>query len=464
MPPLVAIIGRPNVGKSALFNRLVEKRHAIVSEVFGTTRDVLSGTITVKKKLIEVVDTAGLTMTLNEKDPLQLPVQQQAREALSQADLILFCVDGTVPLTKDDQELAKILRSSDKNFLFVVTKIDNPKLELVATEVYQLGFRDPIFISSLHNLGIERLKERIHTELKESGAFPKGEKKEPKTSGTGIAFCLVGKPNVGKSSLFNAILKKSKAVVSEVPGTTRDTVDSELHYGDVIFKVIDTAGLKRPGRVEQGIEKYSALRTMRAISRSDVCVFVLDGQEKISHMDQAVTRYILEEKKGLVVVVNKWDLLQQKENGVASSGKVKSDLMDRFLTYLQDHFKYLAWAPVLFVSAKTGQNTGAILDRVYEIYQERVKRIETGRFNRFVEEVVGKRFPTGTKKIVPKILYATQVDISPPHFLLFVNEKEAFHFSWMRFFENQLREKFGFAGTPLVVELRNREREKRRKK
>lgn len=449
MIPLVAIIGRPNVGKSALFNRLIGKRHAIVSDVYGTTRDIISGTVILKKREVELVDTAGIMSSFDGTDPLVVPIQKQAEEALRSADLILFLVDGTGPITKDDSVLANRLRKSDKSVLFVVTKCDNENIEYTQGEVYKLGLGRPIFVSSLHNRGISDLFDRIHKELKVKGFFTR-DHIQGKKSVAHVSFSIVGKPNVGKSSLFNQLVKKSKAVVSDIPGTTRDTLDSEIHYRDLVFKAIDTAGLKRPGKIEQGIEKYSTLRTMRAIARADICLFVIDAKEKISKMDQAVSRYILEENKGIVIVINKWDLLEKEK-----------DMMDRFLTYLQNTFDYLPWAPVLFVSAKTGKNVSTILDQVFHIYEARKQRIETGSLNRFVDEVTHKQPPSGTKKIVPKIFYATQVDIDPPHFILFVNMADAFHFSWRRFFENQLREKFGFEGTPLIIEYRNRTREDR---
>ncbi len=450
MIPLVAIVGRPNVGKSALFNRLVEQKHAIVTDDYGTTRDELNATIIIKKKEIELMDMAGIMMSFNDEDPLHVPVQKQARVAMEQADLVLFCVDGLNSLTSDDREISLLLRKSKKPVLFVVTKADTSRIEGEATEVYELGWGDPLFVSSSHNRGFTDLKEAIHERLKKEGCFKKENLPAKKSLVPQVSFCLVGKPNVGKSSLFNAMLKKSKAVVSEVPGTTRDTLDSELHYGDMMFKVIDTAGLKRPGKATPGLEKYIALRTMRAIKRSDICLLVLDGLEKITKMDQAVSRYILDEKKGLIIVVNKWDLLETETN-----------IMDRFLTYLQAKFDYLPWAPVLFVSAKTGKHVGKILDRVWEVYQERQKRVDTGPLNRFIEEVCAQRFPTGTKKINPKIFYTTQVDVDPPQFVLFVNEKEAFHFSWVRYLENRLREEYGFVGTPIALYFKNRTRKER---
>jgi GTP-binding protein len=452
MIPLVAIIGRPNVGKSALFNRLVGERHAIVSEVYGTTRDALSTVIEVKKKEIELIDTAGIMSLYDHKDLLLQPVQEQAKEVMEQADMILFLADGTAQLTNDDIALANTLRKANKPVVLIITKCDNDKVEQGQAEIYKLGFKNPVFISSLHNRGIDELLERLIKELKKLGFF-KREANKKKTGVPEVSFCLVGKPNVGKSSLFNQLVQKSKAVVSDIPGTTRDTIDSEIKYGDMIFKAIDTAGLKRPGKIEKGIEKYSTLRSMRAIKRSDVCLFVIDGTEKISNMDQAVSRYILDEQKSIVIIINKWDLLEDEK-----------DMMDRFLTYLQDKLDYIPWAPVLFVSAKTGENITSILDQVYHVYQERQKRIETGKLNRFVDEVTHKHPPSGTKKIAPKIFYATQVDVNPPQFILFVNTADAFHFSWRRYFENQLREKFGFDGTPLSIEYRNRTREDRSRK
>lgn len=455
MLPIVAIVGRPNVGKSALFNRLIKKRHAIVSDVYGTTRDSLSTSIVIKKKEIEVIDTAGIISFMDENNEGDLfeNVQEQAKIARDEADLILFLVDATVPLTKDDLSLAKNLRSSPQTVVLVVTKCDTDKIQYQSDEFYKLGFTDPVFISSLHNRGITQLEETIHASLKKAGLFKSIAPKTKKSTAPTISLCIVGKPNVGKSSLFNKLQQKSHAVVSEVAGTTRDTIDSEISYADLTFKIIDTAGLRRPGKVEEGIEKFSVLRTMRAIKRSDVALFVIDAQENVSKMDHAVARYVLEQNKGLIIIVNKWDVMEKEKN-----------IMDRFLTYMQDRFDYLPWAPVLFVSAKSGKNIGNILDQVLEVYNERKKRIETGPFNRFIDEIVSKYPPRGTKKISPKIFYATQVETAPPHFLLFVNEKEAFHFSWMRYFENRLREKFGFSGTPVVLELRNREREDRSRK
>lgn len=448
MIPLVAIIGRPNVGKSALFNRILGTKHAIVSDVYGTTRDSISGTISHKKKEIEFIDTAGITdFATDTNEDLEQNVQLQAKTAREGADLILFLIDGTVPLTRDDLTVAGLLRKSKQPVLLVVTKCDNDKSAYEYADFYKLGFSDPILVSAMHNRGITTLLDSVHAQLKKAGYFKGSQKTDISTDQEQVSVCLVGKPNVGKSSLFNQLQNKRTSVVSNVPGTTRDTIDILIPYQDKTVQLIDTAGLRRPGKREGGIEQYSTLRTMRAIKRADIALFLIDASETVSRMDHAVARYVLDEQKGLILVVNKWDLFTKDKT-----------MMDRFLTYLQDRFKYIPWAPVVFISAKTGQNIDALLEQVVLVDVERKKRIETGKLNRFIEQVCLTHPPGGTKKIVPKILYTTQAETNPPLFVLFVNKKEAFHFSWVRYLENRLRETFSFAGTPIVLEMREREK------
>lgn len=487
--PTIALVGRPNAGKSALFNRLIGRRKAIVSHVYGTTRDIIEEEITIGRKKAVLMDLAGLSAT-DGKEPLSGVIQEQANEAVLASDIVLFCVDASVPLTGEDLRVADILRKGRKPILVVATKADNDKIVAQADEVWGLGLGKIFFVSSEHNIGIVELKEAVSKELgrlarqakEEAGDTEVPATKKPKTEGM-ISFCLVGKPNVGKSSLFNALLQQKKAIVSNIPGTTRDAVDTIVERNGKKFLLVDTAGLRRPGKRERGIEFYSVRRCMDTIKRSDVCLLVLDGMETVSKMDQAVSSYILEEKKALIVVINKWDIakeerirarnkkakeeMAEEDEGSKKPKKVQLDtflgesMMNKYLDYLQEKFDYLAWAPILFVSAKSGENVDKLWETVEAAYAERHKRIGTGQLNSFLQRAIADQHPTGTKGIFPKLYYGTQVDVNPPQFVLFVNQPDTFHFSWRRYLEKQLREKFGFVGTPISIEYRARKREDR---
>lgn len=456
MLPKIALIGRPNVGKSALFNRLSGKKHAIVSEVAGTTRDVLEAEFELTKtKKALIIDMAGIHETRKNLDEITQHMQNKTDDMLAESHGILFCIDVTAPLTQDDLFIAEKVRKAGKPTILLLMKCDNSEqIKHMDPDIYGLGFENYVSLSSLHNRGIDELKTKLSKLFPVSFFKEKDEVEKQDKSATKdilrIRVALVGRPNVGKSSLFNTLFDEEKSIVSDIAGTTRDTIDSILYRNGVEFHFIDTAGLKRPGKTERGIESFSRLRTFRAISRADVCLFMIDASEKVNNIDQNISRYILEENKGLIILANKWDKINQEE-----------DMMDRFLTYFQQEFAYLPWAPVLFVSAKEKTNIDPIFENIVEIYQQRQARIETGKLNRFVQKIVVQHPPKGTKAIRPKIYYATQVEVNPPHIILFVNEALAFHFSWRRYFEHQFREKFGFSGTPITIEYRNREREDR---
>ncbi len=443
--PIVAIVGRPNVGKSTLFNRLIGERLAIVSETAGTTRDRLYGDAEFAGREFIVIDTGGLAV--NERDDLPgtpaamfAGVRAQAQLAIDEADEIVFVVDVTHGPSPDDYEIADILRRTAKPVFLVVNKADNLKREDEAVEFYQLGVGDPLSISALHGVGIGELLEEMVAHL------PPQEQVEPSQI---PHLAIVGRPNVGKSSLLNAILGEERALVSEIAGTTRDAVDTEISWNGEPLVLIDTAGLRRRGHIEPGIEKYSTLRALRAIERADVALLVLDAVDGVMAQDQHVAHYILEEGKGVVVVVNKWDLVEKDEH-----------TMEQYTQRLRSALDFIAYAPLVFVSAKTHQRVRRVIEKALEVRAAWQMRVTTGELNALVREATTRHAPPPHGQRVLKILYATQTGVAPPTFVFFVNDKRLVHFTYERFLENQLRERWGFEGAPLRIVFRNRRDEK----
>lgn len=437
--PTIAIIGRPNVGKSSFFNRLVKKRYAIVSDVAGTTRDRIYDVVERDEYAYLLVDTGGI---MDDEGEIEENVQKQAYQAIEDADLIVFMLDGRDELTTTDREIFEMLSRGNKPFMVVINKIDGPNWEIGASHFYELGAEEMLFISASHGYGVPEFENLLRKMMKKHALLVAPLEKSEDHTVTKIA--LVGAPNVGKSSLVNAILGESRLIEADIPGTTRDATDSDFIFEGKQYKLIDTAGLRRRGKVEKGIEKYSALRTLRAISRCDVALLIIDAKRGITHQEKAVVSYILKEQKGVMLVVNKWDIVEDKDEST----------MNRFIEYLRSNFEFLPYAPAVFVSAKTKQRVFTMFDIINNIMDQREKRIDTGELNRFFELLVAKRPPHGTKQTLPKLKYATQIGVHPPHFVLFVNSAPAFHFSYLRYLENRLRDKYDFTGTPIVLELK----------
>ncbi len=440
--PVVAIVGRPNVGKSTLFNRLTGRKIAIVEDIPGTTRDRLYADAEWDGVPFTLVDTGGFEVA-KEGEPLAVAsaqyidlIREQARKAIEEADLILFVVDVLDGPTPADKDVADILRRSRKPVLLVVNKADNEKRQEAAVEFYELGLGDPIPISAIHGLGIGQLMDEVVRRLPRVEAGP-----EPEA----VKIAIVGRPNVGKSSILNRLLGEERVIVSEIPGTTRDAIDTYLEWEGHPIVLIDTAGIRRKGRVEPGLEKYSVLRALRAISRSDVSLLVIDGAEGVTSQDAHIAGYILAEFKSVIVVVNKWDLVPKRPGIKAEYEKA-----------LRAALRFLDYVPVLFVSAKTGEGIDEIIPTALRVQEERLVRISTGKLNRIIQEAVQAHpAPSKAGKSL-KIYYATQASVAPPTFVFFVNDPELVHFSYERYLENSIRKHYPFVGTPLKLIFRRR--------
>lgn len=441
MLPLVAIIGKPNVGKSTLFNRFVGYRKAIVSPTPGTTRDRHYGQIDAKKPYV-LVDTGGIESKTD--GVIEDNIVAQATMAIEEADHILFVIDAKEGITSEDQHVAQLLRKSGKPITLVASKCDSGKEDL--SELLSLGFPDLFRIAATHNMGIDTLQRHIQS------LIPAVELPE-KTHENVVGIAMMGRPNVGKSSLVNKLIGTEKLIVSDVQGTTIDSTDIDFEHDGTVYRLVDTAGIRRRGKIGKGIEKYSFMRSLRASERADVCVLLIDGEEGITSQDQHVANYVLQSHTGLVIAVNKLDLMEKGEEE-----RVK------FLNYLHHKFEFVPWAPVVFISAKTGRNIDKVLQLARDIHEGRKQRIDTGTLNRWLEKIVMKHMPTGTGRKMPKLFYITQVGHSPPHFVIFVNKKEYFHFSYLRYLENQLRETFGFEGTSIKIDFREKEAPKKPRK
>lgn len=453
--PIITIVGKPNVGKSTLFNKIIGSRIAITAEESGTTRDRIFHKVVHPVIDFFLVDTGGLEFGKGD-NTIEDDMQIQARIAMEEGDLILFLVDSKTGVHGQDFKAAELLRKTIKKpVLLVVNKCDQFLDEAQLAEFYSLGLGQPHQVSAMHKTGIDMLVDNMILSLKERHFVTKDDKsyrKLMKWEDAHTQVAMVGKPNVGKSSLINAILNKDKLIVSEIPGTTRDSTDSLIKHKGKEYNFIDTAGLKRPGKTGRGIEHFSALRSMASIERCDVALLVLDTSEPISHQDQAIASYIIEAGKGLVILANKWDLKDE-------DSPKEEERRARYLTKLKRKFSFLSWAPMVFTSAVTKKNMQAIFEQIDSIVKEQKRRIPTAKLNTFLEQMVHDHAPTGKTRLRPRIYYITQAEVQPPKFLAFVNRKNAFHFSYARYMENRFRDKFGFIGTPIRVEYREKERD-----
>lgn len=435
--PLVALVGRPNVGKSALFNRLVGERTAIVEDLPGTTRDRLYGEFEWRGRTIAVVDTGGMVPGRGEE--MEESIFDQARLAIDEADVILFLVDLKAGVMPVDDEIADLLRRTAKPVILVVNKADNVRQEMQAVEFHELGLGDPVPLSALRGLGTGDLLDLIVEEL------PPAEDEAEGTDAVRIA--IVGRPNVGKSSLVNALTGKKRTIVSSTSGTTRDAIDTMVDFEGRAIVLVDTAGIRRPGKIGRGIERYSVVRAMRAIDRADVAVLVIDATEPRTAQDAHVAGFVEEQGKGLVVAVNKWDLVTKE-----------SHTMAQYERAIRQELKFLPYVPIVFISAQSGQRIDNVLNLALSIEQERSKRIPTGVLNETVRRVLAERQPPSFRGKQIKMFYVTQVGVNPPTFVVKVNDPDLVHFSYKRFLENRLRDKFGFFGTPIRIFFRGRDR------
>ena len=431
--PITLISGRNNVGKSSIFNRLIKEDKAIIMDTPGITRDRIYGKVEWLTQEFRLIDTGGIQLA---DQPFQEEIRMQVEIAVDEADVIIFVVNGKEGITNDDEYIARMLQRSEKPVILAVNKVDNAEMQANIYEFYNLGIGDPIAISGVHGIGIGDILDEV---LK---SFP--DKKVDDYEGM-TKFCLIGRPNVGKSSLVNALLKEERSIVSQIEGTTRDAIDTPFHHEDKDYVVIDTAGIRKRGKVYEAIEKYSVLRAMSAIERSDVVLVVLDGELGIREQDKHVAGYAHEAGKGVILVYNKWDTVEKDEQ-----------TMNQITKKLRQEFIYLDYAPVLFVSAKSGQRVNALLPLIDEVHDFSLLRIQTNILNEVIMDAQLMTPPPTHKGQRLKIYYASQVAVAPPTIVLFVNDPSLLHFSYQRYLENRLREAFGFTGTTLRIIARER--------
>ncbi len=471
MKPLVAIVGRPNVGKSTFFNRMLGERVAIVEDIPGTTRDRIYGDTDWNGREFTLIDTGGLEfgsgvpvgqVGLNgQPGDIMQNVRSQAELAIEEADVIVFMVDARSGITAADEEVADLLRRTQKPVILVASKADNAARRLDALEFYSLGLGEPIDISSIQGIGTGDLLDEIVEALPPEDEHAGEEEDEDVTR-----VAIVGRPNVGKSSLLNAILGFERSIVSEVPGTTRDAIDTAIEFKDRKLVLVDTAGIRRRGKVGVGIEKFSVLRSSRAIERSDVALLLIDASEGLAAQDTHIAGEIAEYAKGVVVVVNKWDLAQAQRKAEREGHVPRPDeeieSAEAYRRIIAEGLKFIPYAPIIFTSAKTGYHVQGLLETVLHIADMRYLRISTSRLNEVVQEAVRRHSPTVVKNKTLKIYYATQTGVNPPTFNFFVNDPQAVHFSYERYLENRLRAAFGFKGTAIRMFFKPRPRSEAR--
>ena len=436
--PLVAVVGRPNVGKSTLFNKLVGRRVAIVEDTPGVTRDRIYGDAEWLNYAFTLIDTGGIEPASD--DIIAVQMRRQAELAVETADVILFLVDGREGMTAADSEVAAMLRKSGKPVVLAVNKVDAQKFEESRYEFYALGLGEPYTISAEQGLGLGDMLDEVVSD------FPKaGESEEEKR----INIAVAGKPNVGKSSLVNSLLGEERSIVSNVPGTTRDSIDTPFAYQGRQMTLVDTAGIRRKRAVEDAtIERYSVIRSLAAVRRADVVLIVVDAADGLSEQDVRIAGYAHEEGKASVLIVNKWDLVEKDTHTIE---KFKQDM-------LKD-LAFMSYVPMLFISAKTGQRVNKVLDLVLNVYDESCRRVTTGTLNDIIGEAVTVTEPPTDNGRRLRIYYGTQATIQPPTFIIFVNDTELVHFSYKRYLENYLRKSFGLTGTPIRLLFRNRKKE-----
>ena len=436
--PIVAIVGRPNVGKSTLFNQIGKKRVSIVEDFPGVTRDRIYLDAEWLNREFTMIDTGGIET--DTEDKILTAIRHQAKLAMEEADAILFLVDGRAGVTTADEEVATMLRRTKKPVILGVNKIDNINNHELIYEFYNLGLGEPIPISAVNSMNLGDLLDRIIEVLPEESHVD-DEKDE-------IRIALIGRPNVGKSSLVNAMLGEDRVIVSDIPGTTRDAIDTHFIKDGITFSLIDTAGMRRKGKIDLPVERYSVMRSLRAVDRSDVVLMVIDATSGVTEQDKKIAGYAHEAGKAVVIVVNKWDLIEKDD---------KTTL--RFTEDIRKELIFMQYAPVVFTSALTKQRVHRLTDLIQYVAEQHTMRVQTSVLNEVITDAVDINPPPSVKGRRLKIFFATQPDVKPPTFILFVNDPEIMHFSYLRFLENRLRESFGFEGTPLKLIVRGRKEE-----
>ena len=432
--PVVAIVGRPNVGKSTLFNRIIRSRTAIVEGRPGVTRDRIYGEAEWLSQYFTLVDTGGIDW---DEDIIATEVRTQAMVAVEQADVIIFVVDGRSGVTATDEEIAEILRRQQKPVVLCVSKVEDAQESwAIAADFYGLSLGEPILVSAEHGRNVGDLLDRVVEHC------PEGADTEEDDS---LKIALVGRPNVGKSSLVNRILGEQRVIVTDIPGTTRDAVDTKLTYGDQEITLIDTAGLRRRSRISENVEYYSVMRTLGAVDRSDVTVVMIDGVEGLTEQDKRIAGYAHEKGRGIILAVNKWDLVAKETN-----------TMRDYELAIYEGLPFLRYAPIVFISALTGQRVHRLLDMANTVNEARNMRIPTGRFNQILQDAVAMNQPPSDKGVPLKIYYGSQVQVKPPVFVLHVNRKDLLHFSYERYLENRIRQEYEFIGTPIMLVAKER--------
>ncbi|HEX7555280.1 MAG TPA: ribosome biogenesis GTPase Der [Leptolinea sp.] len=449
--PVVALVGRPNVGKSTLFNRFSGEPRAIVDEVPGTTRDRLFGESSWNGVTFDMIDTGGIDPSSSRKDPLSIgsadyikQIRLQAEMAVQEADVILLITDAASGVTPADVEVAEILRRNQKNIdgkltppiLLVVNKADSAGLRSNAVDFHELGMGEPYALSALHGTGTGDLLDALVAE------FPKVEEQEEDDS---VKIAIVGKPNVGKSSLLNRLVGEERAIVSPLAGTTRDAVDTQINFDDIKVTLIDTAGIRKRGKVESGVEKYSVIRSMRAIERADVALLLLDASVGISAQDAHIAGYIVDAWKSAVVIVNKWDAVEKDTYTMA-----------QYTAKIQEDLKFMDYVPILFISVKSNQRVDQVMPLAMRVQEERLARLTTSQLNRIIQAAQDAHPSPAHKGRSLRMYYGTQVRSDPPTFLIYVNDPSLAHFTYMRYLENSIRKEYNFIGTPIRVILRPR--------
>lgn len=452
--PLVALVGRPNVGKSTLFNRLIGQRKAVISDIPGTTRDRIQADTDWNGVEFTLVDTGGIEVYQpkggRDISPLAegsldflKQIQAQAMLAIREADLIVMVVDVQQGITAADEDIATILQKTDKPMVIAANKMDNPNLYDDMLEFYGLGLGEVVGVTALHGNGSGDLLDAIVADLPQAPDVDFDEEDED------LKIAIVGRPNVGKSSLLNKLLGEERAIVSEHSGTTRDALDTYLTWYGKSLTLIDTAGIRRRGRIEPGIEKYSVLRALKAVQRADVALLLIDAEEGVTAQDAHIAGMIVERHKSVIIVVNKWDLVEKD-----------SQTINAYTADVRQALSFMPWAPLLFISAMTGQRVHKILETAFAVWDERFRRIPTSEMNRILRDAVTRHAPTGKDTRKLKLFYATQVRVDPPTFLFHVNDSRLVHFSYERYLENCIRESYPMVGTPIRLSFRGRSRKK----
>lgn len=428
----VCLVGKPNVGKSSIFNRLIKENKSIIMDTPGVTRDRIYGKVEYNNKRFHLIDTGGISLG---DDDFQKDILAQATLAIDEADLVLFVVDGIEDIDASDRKVAEILHRTSKPVIVVVNKLDNDKRKDNLYNFYELGFSELIAVSASHNMGINELLNTITKDL------PEEEIKEDNT----IKFSIIGRPNVGKSSLINAILNEDRVIVSDIAGTTRDAIDTKFKYNHEDITVIDTAGMRKKGKIYESVEKYSLIRSLKAIDRSDVCVLVIDASTGIIEHDKHIASYALDAGKGIVICVNKWDTINNPDSDIR-----------HWKEEIKNEFQFIPYAHVVFLSAKTKKRVSTLMPEVINAYNNNRKEVKTSLLNNIIMEAVSLHEPPSYKGKRLKIYFVSQTGNCPPKFTFSVNNKGLVHFSYERYLENQIRNNIDFDGTPIILQFKNK--------